>query len=87
MAAKFGPDQKVKFVTVFDENENEMYPAFQRYIGKVGTVIDSFNIPHIVEDLIEGKDMGEPKACYVYAIQVGSQKLGAVPEECLVVSD
>lgn len=87
MAAKFGLGQKVKFVTALDENENKMYPAFEQYIGKVGIVTDSFNVPHIAENLIEGRDMGEPKASYLYVVHVGSKKLGAVPEECLVASD
>jgi len=87
MVAKFGPGQKVAFVTVLNENGNKKYPIFEQYVGKVGTVIDSFNVPHIVEDLIEGRDMGEPEACYVYAIRVGSEKLEAVPEEYLVATD
>jgi len=87
MVAKFGPGQKVEFISVLNENGNKRYPIFEQYVGKAGTVIDSFNVPHIVEDLIEGRDMGEPKACYVYAMQVGSKKLGAVPEECLAAAD
>jgi hypothetical protein len=89
MAAKFGVGQKVKFTSVPDEQGCEKYPQFKQYIGKTGTIIKVFNTPHphIAEDLVDGRDMGEAPECYLYLVQLGSEKLEAVPEECLVAAD
>jgi hypothetical protein len=89
MAAKFGEGQKVKFTSALDEQGCESYPQFKQYIGKIGTIIQVSNFPHphIAEDLVDGRDMGEPAEYYLYAVQLGSEKLEAVPEECLVAAD
>jgi len=89
MAAKFGVGQKVKFTSALDEQGCEEYPQFKQYIGKTGTIIEVFNFPHphIAEDLVDGRDMGEAPEYYLYTVQLGSQKLEAVPEKYLVAAD
>ena len=86
MAAKFGVGQKVKLTSALDEQGYEKCQEFKQYIGKTGTIVELFNFPYVVENLVEGRDMGEPAEHYLYAIQLGSEKLGAVPEECLTAS-
>lgn len=86
MAAKFGVGQKVKLTSALNEQGYEKYLEFKQYIGKTGTIIEVFNVPYVVENLVKGRDMGEPAEHYLYAIQLGSKKLAAVPEECLTAS-
>jgi hypothetical protein len=89
MAAKFGKGQKVRFTSALDEQGCEKCQEFKQYVGKTGTIIDVYNTPytHVAEKLVEGRDMGEATECYSYLVQLGSETLEAVPEECLVTAD
>jgi hypothetical protein len=88
MAAKFGVGQKVKFTSALDEQGCEKCQEFKQYIGKTGIIISVFNAPYVAaEKLVDGRDMGEASECYLYLVQLGSQKPEAIPEECLVADD
>lgn len=88
MAAKFGKGQKVKFTSTLDEQGCEKCQEFRQYVGKTGTIIDVSNAPRTdAENLVDARDMGEPAEHYFYAVQLGSEKLYPVLEECLVAAD
>jgi len=77
MGAKFSLGQKVKLISVVDENDNKKYPQFEQYLGKVGIIADVSNFPY-------GPIIEKPPSHYIYTLRFGDREVSGVPEECLI---